>query len=128
MKINFLTYANTPNPAGIPAAWPAQVQAVDDTAPAPSAPWQQMTVTQYQAYLTANQSAYDAWIASQQSTAQSNLSTLATQYDAAINAMQNFAAIGSPTTTQAVSAVQTHNTILLKLLPILRAQYVQSLQ
>lgn len=128
MKLNVILYSSVPNPLGVPVTWPAQVNPVDDNAPSPKAPWQQMTVSDYRAYIASHQAEYDAWVASQQSTKDSNISTLSNQYDAAMTTMQTFAGIGSPTTAQAVQAVQTHNAILLKLLPLLRAQYVQSLQ
>lgn len=129
MKLNVLLYGSTANPLGIPATWPAQVQEVPDSAPAAIAPWQQMTVAAYQAYVATHQVEYDAWQAAQQSAKDSNLSTLASQYDTALTSMQNAESNwGTLTQAQILAVAHTHNQVLLKLLPVLRKFYMDSLQ
>lgn len=86
-----------------------------------------MTMDDYKRYVSDHQAEYDAWKTSQASAKDTSVATLATQYDAGMTALQNFAAIGSPTQAQTLNAVQAHNTILLKLLPLLRKVYLDSL-
>ena len=63
--LDVLTYADAPNPGGIPPAWPAQIAERADDAPAPAAPWQRMSLAEYQAHIAAHQAEYDSWAAAQ---------------------------------------------------------------
>lgn len=129
MKLNILLYSSAPNPLGIPGAWPAQIKEVPDNAPAPAAPWQQMTAQQYQSYIAAHQSEYDAWATAQQAAKDTNLSNLASQYDAAMASMQSAESNwGTLTQAQILAVAHTHNQVLLKLLPMLRAAYLDSVK
>lgn len=58
---NVLLYGDTPNPDGIPAGWPAQVQPVPSNSPERGAPWQRMTDAQLAQQFQTHQAAYDAW-------------------------------------------------------------------
>ena len=50
MVLDVLMYADTANPDGYPPAWPAEVKELPDESPLPEAPWQRMTVEEYEAY------------------------------------------------------------------------------
>lgn len=61
MKLNVLLYADAPsNPRNLPADWPAEVREVADNAPAPTAPWIEMTVAAYLAYRAAREASVPA--------------------------------------------------------------------
>lgn len=129
MKVNVLLYSATANPLGVPGTWVAQCKEVPDNAPVPPVPWQQMTAQQYQTYIAAHQSEYDAWATAQQAAKDTNLSNLASQYDAAMASMQSAENNwGTLTQAQILAVAHTHNQVLLKLLPMLRAAYLDSVK
>lgn len=53
------------NPQNIPGVWPAEVKEITDASEAPSSDWLVMSRQEYNDYLVANKSAYDAWSAAQ---------------------------------------------------------------
>jgi mono/diheme cytochrome c family protein len=57
MKLNVLLYKDAANPEGYDGAWPAKVREVEDDAHAPTAPWVEMSVEQFEAVIATGKTA-----------------------------------------------------------------------
>lgn len=64
MRLAVLLYGDTANEDGLPAAWPCQVLPLTEEAPAPQAPWIEMTEESLEQYRADHQAEYDAWVES----------------------------------------------------------------
>lgn len=68
MNVAIRTYGDTDNPDHLPASWPFDVRELGEGTTPPTDPgnWLVMTIEDYNAYVAANQSLYDAWWAAKE--------------------------------------------------------------
>lgn len=116
------------NAAGIPTNWPAEIRELKSaTNPPPG--FVLMTVQEFQAYKTANQSEYNAWTASQQATNDSarsaNIAALASLFDDFLTAENNWTNLSQ---AQQIGILRKHNQALLRLKPLIQDLYLDRLK
>jgi len=108
----FITYADDPNgnPLGIPGECPCQLLPLPDGVQAADAPWQVVTLAQYNAYAASKQPLYDDWAATIEAARQAKYAVINVQHDllvGPIDALQQSltAAVGNAQTVDAINAI-----------------------